>query len=869
MTGRALVALAALMVMGLPAPAQANHGDCVVDLSPETDSNVLGQTHVVTATLRPAGTDVNGTSTAICSDHQRVTINFEISGSGSPTYSPSGIDAGATGVNDLSCSLQPNDDSCTISYSRTSVTGTDTILGQTEDTPTVSDTVTKTWTAAAPSFLNVSPETDTNPLGAEHTLTATVRSSSGALSSGVVVDFEVIDGPNENLDGDVDEPDLSCTTGSGGTCSVSYDDDEATNGEIDTVCAWLDTDSDDVFDDGGSNADGGDCDSESNSESEDSSISGTDTYGNDVTDKVTKTWSTSGTAGTAVYLNITPESDTNPLGTVHTLTASARDANGNLVSGAVIDFEVTVGPNEDLDSDSDSPDRSCTTGSNGTCTTSYTDADADSGDFDVICGWIDTDTDDLYDLTAGDADGGDCDDEATNESEDSSVGGTDTYGSDETDEVTKTWGASSGDAVLVNVTPETSDNPLREEHTLTATARDATGNLVTGANVDFEVIDGPNADLDEGDTDLDCTTGSSGTCTVTYDDTSASVGDQDEICGWLDDDGDDEYVASGSDEDGGDCDDEDDGESEDSSVSGSDVYGNDVTDVVVKNWIASSDAFYLNITPENAVNAPGTEHTITAVAHDQDGNLSVGVSIDFEVIRGPNANLDNNSGDADLECITNSAGTCSVSYNDASNGGTANNVDTICGWLDIEDDDDLALGGAISDGGACDEETTGEPEDSGDPGRDEFGNDATDTVTKTWSAQDLPAACLAEGAIIGSDEAETLIGTPGNDVICGLGGADSILGYGGDDRILSGGGPDNIRGGAGNDVIGTGGGDDVAVGQAGNDTIRGRVGDDYLLGSSGNDSLRGGVGADVLDGGRDVDFCRGGPGRDRRLRCEL
>ena len=195
--------------------------------------------------------------------------------------------------------------------------------------------------------------------------------------------------------------------------------------------------------------------------------------------------------------------------------------------------------------------------------------------------------------------------------------------------------------------------------------------------------------------------------------------------------------------------------------------------------------------PESAVNAPGTQHTLSAVAHDEDGNLSVGVSIDFEVLRGPNANLDNVASDADLECITNSAGTCSVSYNDASNGGSAsNNVDTICAWLDIEDDDDVAVSGSISDGGACDDEVVGEPEDSGRPRSDTFGNDATDTVTKTWSSQDLPGPCQAEGAIVGSDEAETLLGTAGDDVICGSGFVDQVDGLGGNDIIFAGAGND-------------------------------------------------------------------------------
>jgi hypothetical protein len=80
--------------------------------------------------------------------------------------------------------------------------------------------------------------------------------------------------------------------------------------------------------------------------------------------------------------------------------------------------------------------------------------------------------------------------------------------------------------------------------------------------------------------------------------------------------------------------------------------------------------------------------------------------------------------------------------------------------------------------------------------------------------------------ITGTDGADRLTGTRGDDVICGLGG---------DDRIRA------------------GGGDDVVYGDAGTDTLRGDGGGDVLYGDDGDDTLRGDAGRDVLGGGPGAD----------------
>jgi Ca2+-binding RTX toxin-like protein len=159
-------------------------------------------------------------------------------------------------------------------------------------------------------------------------------------------------------------------------------------------------------------------------------------------------------------------------------------------------------------------------------------------------------------------------------------------------------------------------------------------------------------------------------------------------------------------------------------------------------------------------------------------------------------------------------------------------------------------------------------------------------------------ACPYDSVIVGTDDADTLVGTNGNDCIFGLGGdddirarrgADIVFGGRGDDTVrgnrgrdelnggscndtlLGGRGADTIRGGNGDDTISGHRGPDVLIGGPGDDTLRGSLGRDTLLGGPGDDELRGGRGADSLAGmagndhlwgGRGPDTILGGPGND-------
>ena len=117
--------------------------------------------------------------------------------------------------------------------------------------------------------------------------------------------------------------------------------------------------------------------------------------------------------------------------------------------------------------------------------------------------------------------------------------------------------------------------------------------------------------------------------------------------------------------------------------------------------------------------------------------------------------------------------------------------------------------------------------------------------------------------IKGTNNGETLIGTPGRDVICARGGDDTISGLEGNDLIRAGAGDDKVGGGSGNDLVFGQDGDDRLFGRDGNDTLRGDAGQDKIVGGDGEDKLVGGTGTDKLFGQAGSDRLFGQEGEDR------
>ncbi len=162
-----------------------------------------------------------------------------------------------------------------------------------------------------------------------------------------------------------------------------------------------------------------------------------------------------------------------------------------------------------------------------------------------------------------------------------------------------------------------------------------------------------------------------------------------------------------------------------------------------------------------------------------------------------------------------------------------------------------------------------------------------DSVTAPVSPAAVPMPDLAGLPILGTNAADILSGTPGND---------HVIAYAGDDLISGGKGADRIEGGDGFDIVSyvdsdaavfvslaletARGGDaegdalsgidglfgsafaDMLEGNDGANVLAGMAGDDVLVGGGGDDWLIGGAGADVLSGGDGIDTAEyrgGGP----------
>ncbi|MGB3298042.1 MAG: serine hydrolase [Phormidesmis sp.] len=141
--------------------------------------------------------------------------------------------------------------------------------------------------------------------------------------------------------------------------------------------------------------------------------------------------------------------------------------------------------------------------------------------------------------------------------------------------------------------------------------------------------------------------------------------------------------------------------------------------------------------------------------------------------------------------------------------------------------------------------------------------------------------------MLGTDEADVLVGDAADNMIDGKAGDDTIAGESGDDILLGGEGDDVIRGDrntrnlqnaeiGGNDIIFGGNGSDRIGGKSGNDILSGDAGDDFIWGDGGDDIIMGGSGNDLLVGdnfsqgaGSDLFVFGNGDGTDTILDFEV
>ena len=851
-----------------------------VEAEPTTDTNPVGTEHTVTAFTTQPG----------------VEVNFNIDSGPNSNDDEMEPPLGGATTSDFECTtsntpVSTNRFSCSWTYEGAGGAGQDNIrvwIDTDEDNDDEwqagepFDFVEKDWYTQDPSQarLDCEPESAENPTfgpDADHTITCTVTETQHPDGQprpflGAVVQFEnespTINDPDDNSDRT--DPDNSCTTSEepdgNGECSATYESENQAGTA--TIRAWVEEDEDEATDDADAGEGAGDNDT-------------------DGTDVVRKTW-------IFVEIDASPNSDENPVGGEHTVTAATSDP------GVEVHFNIEEGPNSN---DDDPPfPAGNPTDSDFTC---VTDRDPAGGH---TCSWT-------YEDTGGEGtdsirvwfDEGE-DDDAFQDGEPNDL-------------VTKTWYVQDPNQARLDCFPETGTNPAEgngSDHQVSCTVLDQRGHPFFEAIVDFENetpnVNDPDNNADRTSPDKTCTTPAgpdgNGQCSVTYE-SEGEVGTA-TIRAWVDADDDDSTAEADAQENPGDND-------------------TDNTDVVTKTW--TGDARIIDCEPETATNETDQPHTVTCTVTDRGGQRVSGESVTFSEegsgdISGPRVKNTDQNGQVTVTVVSSTAGTQTITgtITDDLNGNEPNEVDEcdkpannpqgspagVCSdsvskvWEEPDQpqcDDDI------------DNDGDGRIDHPADPGcSSATDNNEADTteepVVERGACAGFPhnSSTPIQGGdgnvVVGSPNDDVLTGTDGDDIICALGGDDAVDALAGQDQVLGGSGNDVIDGGAGkdqlaghrgNDTISGRGGNDSIVGSGGRDTLKGNGGIDTLRGNDGKDTLQGGSGADTLLGGADDDvlrggsksdtlkggrgndvmrggtgrdLCQGGPGRDRSFSCE-
>jgi hypothetical protein len=367
-------------------------------------------------------------------------------------------------------------------------------------------------------------EREANPHGAgaqgTETYTCTVRDQYGepardadpgtAGNQQITVKGENLNGINDpdSPDGQsFGTPDYTCnlpTTADGnGQCTRTVNQGEGEQGTA-IICWWI-----------GTGPEGNSiCESEPTSEMQDAS--GADTA-NDLGDKTELTWEERRAAG----LDIETESETLAVGATRTLEASIFDQFGDLFqSTTTVNLEFfNVSPTDRNQENNDkntpgSPDASCTTNNDTTCTFEYSQTEI--GGRDLICGWF-SETPSMSG-TSRNASGTCAGEQRADADDEEDTADAPLPAEDDVDLTETTW-LDDPAATRVECSPETTNSVSTSAKRVTCTA--TTGepeSVVPGTEIDVEAT-GKN-DPDRGNSrqtpDFTCTTGNQGKCTIVH-----------------------------------------------------------------------------------------------------------------------------------------------------------------------------------------------------------------------------------------------------------------------------------------------------------------------------------------------------------------
>ena len=749
------------------------------------------------------------------------------------------------------------------------------------------DVVQKTWgQGLTQACIDAEPETDTNPSGTDHDITARVTGGNAYTGGDTAGQFDCAGSalPNTRVTVTItdDDPNVfikainGVSTGgpTGGGPNTATGTTDA-NGQLVVTIACVSgaaasctgTNTVDLQVEG-AGAGPGDC--------------GT------ACDQVAKTWQQ---AGNATALDATPETDVNEIGQQHVITCRVNDAFGTGVANANCDAQVTGGTTGNQTRDLDNNALTvpgyigdCNTAADGTCTVSYTSTVTGQ---DTITVWNDVDGDDIQD-------GGETMQDVITKDWVAVGQGTQDVDADMSNDVNNNATCDGlADGNDDNADDAQATNPTNTSHEVCAERFGPTGERDPGP-ITFRIVSGPGAFYnDANNNNVQNTNEPNLGTTVTRQEGTCSTADAGFNC-----------IEIFSTERG-------------TTTIEACAEGTTTCATVTKTWTAGA-ARNIDCTPATATNRTGTSHVVTCTVTDRFGNRIAGYNgVVFSEegpgrIEGSQTQFTTDSqGQADVVVTTQPGeeGTQTITGEIAddlfpTDSDTSSDLDDACDQgagnlsTDEGDNSDVDTDNAQNaPAGNCEDVATKVWDDQAGGGEfpeQEFGGETGQPVTEgacagftTGSVQANPTT---DGiVIVGTNGPDALQGTEGADLICALGDDDAVQGHGGNDTIYGGGGKDGIEagagddtvfgegdkdiilgddgndeldGGQGNDNMGGGGGADVLLGRGGWDTLKGNAGNDLLIGAKGRDILQGGGGNDTARGGADDDVLKGFEGRD-------